>query len=116
MRETRDNWANTLSSLGSIKDKSTGATFLRRRRLDRHMVETLVDQNEICNRAVYKIVNEAFRSGWAFKDPDLEPFRLRLRASCGSARSYARPPDGRGYTAPACLRCRSPTDASRRSR
>jgi phage-related protein (TIGR01555 family) len=80
MRETRDNWANTLSSLGSIKDKSTGATFLRRRRLDRHMVETLVDQNEICNRAVYKIVNEAFRSGWAFKDPDLEPFRLRLES------------------------------------
>lgn len=78
MRSTYDNWANTLASLGSVKDKSTGAEFRRRRKLHRYDLETLVDQNQICARVVWKIVDDAFRSGWYFRDPDLEPFRLRL--------------------------------------
>ena len=78
MRPTYDNWASTLSSLGSIKDKSVGAEFRRRARLTRYQVEALVDQNQICARVVYKPVAEAFRPGWRFRDDALEPFRERL--------------------------------------
>ncbi len=78
MRERRDNWASTLSALGSVKDKSVGAEFRRRRRLDREQVETLVDQNALCHRAVWKIVRDAFRPGWTIGGGEHEAFRLRV--------------------------------------
>jgi len=75
-----DNWGSTLSSLGSVKDKSAGADFRRRARLSRQLCETLVDQNALCARAVEKHVADAFRPGWKFKDEGLELFRARLEA------------------------------------
>ena len=77
IQRRNDNWANTLSSLGSIRDKSAGAVFRRRRRLTRHEVETLNDQSEICARVVWKIVDDAFRAGWTLPG-EHEAFRLRF--------------------------------------
>ncbi|MEC9048890.1 MAG: anti-CBASS Acb1 family protein [Planctomycetota bacterium] len=73
-----DNWASTLGTLGSVRDKSVGQTFRRRERLTRDMVELLVEQNAICRRVVYKLVHDAFRTPWKFKRGELAPFKARL--------------------------------------
>lgn len=59
-----DGWANTMTSMGSIRDKSTALTFLRRERLSREVLETMYEQNPIAARVVDRLVDDAFRNGW----------------------------------------------------
>lgn len=67
-----DGWANDFSLMGSVRDKSTGLTFKRRRRLSQTVLEALYEQNSIAARVVDRIVDDAFREGWELTDLDVE--------------------------------------------
>ena len=43
--ERNDDWVNSLTSLGSIKDKATGVSFDRRKRLSRDVLDGAYEQN-----------------------------------------------------------------------
>lgn len=88
-----DDWSNPAAGLGSIRDKSVGLTFRRRRRLDRRTLEAIYEQNAIAARIVDKIVDDALRHGWSVTnvvggiDHDvLEKRMLKLRVKQGLAK------------------------------
>lgn len=70
LQERLDDWQNTLATLGSVRDKATGITFGRRKRLRRRELESMYEQNPICARVVDKIADDAFREGWELIDHD----------------------------------------------
>lgn len=59
-----DDWASTTSSIGGVRDKHTGLTFIRRTRLTREQLNALYEQDPIVARVVDRLPNDAFRAGW----------------------------------------------------
>ena len=87
-----DNFAHLTGSLGTSADKATGAEYRPRRRLDRATVEALIDQNEICAKAAFRLVDDAFRrpgegSAWTLKSRSDEDAIKGLQDSCEDAMS-----------------------------
>lgn len=72
MTEPRfDDYANAMTGLGTIRDKHTAVTFLRRRRLDRCTLEALYEQDPIVARIIDMPIDTAFRT----------PFRVTSAAA-----------------------------------
>lgn len=69
-----DNFANTMSSLGGLRDKATGAEYRRRKRLTRQTIDVMYNQSELCAKAVDRIVGDAMaESPWSLAVPGWEP-------------------------------------------
>jgi phage-related protein (TIGR01555 family) len=59
-----DDWYNTMTSLGSVRDKAQGLSFQKRTRLARHVLEAAYEQNPIVARVVDRLPDDALRHGW----------------------------------------------------
>ena len=67
-----DDWKNTMTSLGGVKDKHSGITYCRRRRLSRQVVEAMYEQNPIAARVVDRLPYDALRNGWEIQKWDAD--------------------------------------------
>lgn len=67
-----DDWTNTLTSLGSVRDKATGVNFSRRKRLGREELEAMYEQNPIVARVVDRLPEDAIRRGWRLEGLDAD--------------------------------------------
>lgn len=80
-----DDWSNTMTSLGSVRDKATGVTFSRRPRLSRDTLEAAYEQEPIVARVVDRLPDDALRNGWEITGLDVDVDMDYLRSKIEDA-------------------------------
>ena len=70
MSSRLDSYINTVSGLGTARDKALATGFQDQGRLDAGTLEVLYEQEAICARIVDRVVDDATREPWSLKGKD----------------------------------------------
>jgi len=65
-----DDYANTLTAMGTRGDKSSGSTFLRRADLDETTLNAMYEQDAISARIIDRLPDDATREGFTLTGDD----------------------------------------------
>ncbi len=78
-----DSWTNLLVDVGSTRDKASGLSFRRRKRLEKKILSALYEQNATAARIVDRLVDDSLRNGWTLKksEADLDIDQIKSRCS-----------------------------------